>query len=140
MKRESTKGRRSRPAFPILFGRIIHTGRTGAGWMWTITLAAAMGKATRHRLGGTTTSVPRPAYNLRRSCSGRFRQVIESTVDSASYRHPSSTKIIKLNIHGRPINNPRCRCMLAKSFVAGQPHAPTELVVCAKNEQLVIIG
>ena len=46
-------------------------------------------------------------------------------------------KIVKLNVHGRPVHELRSRSVLAEGLIVGQPNTTTELAIRAQNEKLV---
>ena len=46
-------------------------------------------------------------------------------------------KIVKLNVHGRPVHELRRRSVLAEGLIVGQPNTTTELAVRAQDEKLV---
>ena len=46
-------------------------------------------------------------------------------------------KIVKLNIHGRPVCELHHRSVLAEGLIVCQPNTTTELAVCAQDEKLV---
>ena len=53
------------------------------------------------------------------------------------HRGPSSVKIVKLNVHGRPVHELRRRSVLAEGLIVCQPNTTTELAVRAQDEKLV---
>ena len=46
-------------------------------------------------------------------------------------------KIVKLNVHGRPVHELRRRSVLAEGLIIGQPNTTTEMAVRAQDEKLV---
>ena len=46
-------------------------------------------------------------------------------------------KVVKLNVHGRPINELCRRSVLAEGLIVCQPNTTTELAVRTQNEKLV---
>ena len=53
------------------------------------------------------------------------------------HRGPSSVKIVKLNVHGRPVHELRRRSVVAEGLIVCQPNTTTELAVRAQDEKLV---
>lgn len=73
--------------------------RTAMSMVGPTTVAATISEVVGNQLGGTSTSVPQSADDLKRRCSEWFGQIAKQTIRSTTHQGPSSTKVVQLYAH-----------------------------------------
>ena len=113
------------------------SARTDTSSVISSTSRTSMREAAQARRRNATTPVPGPALDSSGAIPNRFRKDGRLPRLSTSC-DTSGMKIIKLQVHGWPVGDPRSCCMFTEWSIVVQPHTTTKLLIGPQNQQLVL--